>query len=492
MEYIAHKTKDTDEKQLLINHLTNTAKLAGIFAEVFNSKEEGERCGMLHDIGKYSEAFQKRINGDDIKVDHSSAGAVEAAQCEDIPAAFCIAGHHGGLPDRGGRTDCKNDGTLMGIIQRKGGESIEDYSAYKEQVSVPANKYPNKLISSSDDAFFYVHMLFSALVDADWLDTENFMNHGRVKRGIGQTHKMIAESLEKHVSGWLNPPKNSLNEKRCQILETLINKGEKEKGLYTLTVPTGGGKTVGSVAFALNHAICNSQQRIIYVIPYTSIIEQTQAVFEKIFGAENVVAHYANIEYSTDKNGLMNDVDSRRYLASENWDAPIILTTAVQFFESLFSNKPSNCRKIHNIAKSVVIFDEAQMLPVNYLRPCVWSITQLVKNYECTAVLCTATQPSLTKLVNDYMPQEYVVQELCSNSDYDNETNSTDNLFRRTSIINDGKLSDDELAERLNSESQVLCIVNSRKQAQIIFGKLKNREHSICPLLCVLYTEEIY
>ncbi len=234
-------------------------------------------------------------------------------------------------------------------------------------------------------------------------------------------------------------------------------------GLYTLTVPTGGGKTVASMAFALNHAKNHGMGRIIYIIPYTSIIEQTHAVFSEIFGEENVVAHYADVQYKTEEDGAYTD---RRRLAAENWDAPIILTTSVQFFESLYANRPSRCRKLHNIAGSVLIFDEAQMLPVPYLRPCVSAIAQLVDRYGCTAVLCTATQPSLNPLF-DACRRENTLREICP---WDL---AEDPVFRRVTFAREGTLNNARLADRLGAEKQVLCVVNSRRQAQELYALLE-------------------
>ncbi len=464
MEYLAHIAPEDGRTQSVKEHLTAVATLAADFAKPFHAEDAAFRCGMLHDVGKYSQAFQKRIRGASIRVDHSTAGAVEAAKSGDYAAAFCIAGHHGGLPDRGTAADGSGDGTLMAKIKRRAGEELADYSAYADEVSVPTAAVPQTLTETAESAFFYTHMLFSALVDADWLDTERFMRRGAILRGTGEPLTKLSEKLDAYVSKWW-ASSNVLNASRCGILRALMDAGDRERGLYTLTVPTGGGKTVGSMAFALRHAIRNGQRRILYVIPYTSIIEQTQRVFEEIFGEENVVAHYANIEYKTDENGDMCDADRRRYLASENWDAPIILTTAVQFFESLFGNRPACCRKLHNIVESVVIFDEAQMLPINYLTPCVWSITELVKNYGCTAVLCTATQPALAPLTEKMLPG-YTVRELCRQAHIDPA------VFRRTVFCRDGMLGNDALAARLNAEEQVLCIVNSRKQAQDIFAML--------------------
>lgn len=458
--YLAHRMDESS--QLLADHLNSAAKMAADFAAPFGAADAAYFCGLMHDIGKYSEAFQQRIRGKAIQVDHSTAGALEAQKCGQSAAAFCIAGHHRGLPDRGSRMDSAQSTTLLGRLKRRPGIEIEPYAAFRNEISVPACG-AGPALTSPEAAFFYTHMLYSCLVDADWLDTERFMQNGTVDRKCGEALPALMRRLEKYAAKWWDS-REALNQRRTKILRQLMQAGEKPQGLYTLTVPTGGGKTVSSMAFALRHALHNGARRIIYIIPYTSIIEQTQEIFEDIFGAENVVAHYANVEYPVDESGDLSEVDRRRYLAAENWDAPIILTTAVQFFESLFGNRPARCRKLHNIAGSVLIFDEAQMLPINDLRPCVWSITELVRSYGCTAVLCTATQPSLRPIIEDYLPGG--VQELCPDVAENYE------FFRRVSYRSEGLLPDDELARRLTEERAVLCVVNSRAQAQKLFAML--------------------
>ena len=249
-----------------------------------------------------------------------------------------------------------------------------------------------------------------------------------------------------------------INRKRAEILNDCIKKSKNAKGLYTLTVPTGGGKTISSLAFAINHVLEHKMDRIIYVIPYTSIIEQTGEIFKNILGQENVLEHHSNFDFKDDEDLIFHKLK----LSSENWDIPIVVTTNVQFFESLFANKSSRCRKLHNIANSVIIFDEAQMIPTQFLTPCLMSIAELVMSYESTCVLCSATQPSL----KDRFPKEIRINEICENTEvlYD--------FFRRTKVVNRGKLEVNQIAEELNDCKQALCIVNSKKHAIEIFSKL--------------------
>lgn len=463
MDYFAHIDEEK-QTQGMLEHLQGTAKIAAQFAEAFSVGEQGYFCGMLHDIGKYSDAFQRRIRGSGERVDHSTAGAkVATEEYRNVAAAFCIAGHHSGLPDGGNKKiDTPDSPTFCGKLSRKVGRDIEDFSAFRSELTVSAAEaIPQKFLTDAQSQTFFIRMLYSCLVDADYLDTEAFMTKGQVNRGNEIPLSKLEEKLAQYISPWWKT-KNDLNQKRCEILKTCMEAGGGERGLFTLTVPTGGGKTVSSMAFALRHAQKNKIRRVIYVIPYTSIIEQTQMVFERIFGKEHVVAHYANLEYPTDEN--LSLAQEKNYLATENWDAPIILTTSVQFFESLYANRSTRCRKLHNIANSVIIFDEAQMLPVPYLKPCIGAIAQLVQNYGCSAVLCTATQPALNRLFEKQLPNE--PREICS------EVSNLHTFFQRVTYRKVGRLSDEELAERLRDERQVLCIVNSRKQAQSIYEML--------------------
>ena len=260
------------------------------------------------------------------------------------------------------------------------------------------------------------------------------------------------------MSQWLNNKDlDTINGRRTQILKSCLEKGRSQRGLFRLTVPTGGGKTIASLAFALEHAVENKMDRIIYVIPYTSIIEQNAEVFRNILGFENVLEDHCNVDYES-KEELRP-----MQLAAENWDKPVVVTTNVQFFESLFSNKSSKCRKLHNIANSVIIFDEAQMLPNDYLKPCVEVIEELVQYYNSTIVLCTATQPAL----QSFFSKELLCQELCPDVEQQFE------FFKRTNIKNIGVITEEELASEIEGREQVLCILNTRKQVQRLYQKIK-------------------
>ena len=456
--YAAH-VRDDGTIQSIMEHSVGTALLAKKFGSVFSGEDHAYLCGMLHDIGKYSEKFQKRILEGGHIVDHSTAGAIEINKL--IPTigfllAYCIAGHHTGLPDGGSKADTSDESTLSGRLKKKL-ENYYEYTAYMNpELLLNEKLLPIKPIGGIGfSVSFYIRMLFSCLVDADFLDTEYFMDNGS-KRTTCESIKILYNKLDKYIKKFENPVKE-INKKRTEILHCCIDKSVWDKGIYTLTVPTGGGKTISSLAFALKHAKLHKMDRIIYVIPYNSIIEQNAMIFTDILGFENVLEHHSDIVYDDKDDSMTN-----KRLATENWDMPIVVTTTVQFFESLFGSKTSKCRKLHNISNSVIIFDEAQMFPVKYLIPCIRAISELVYNYGSTAVLCSATQPALNRL----FPKELVIREICEN------TKELYKFFKGTKITMIGELSDSELSDRLNSEEQVLCIVNTRKQAQNIFNLL--------------------
>ena len=474
-QYFAHKTDD-NRFQTITDHAQGTEKLAAEFAESFGFAYEAGIAGRFHDVGKYSRTFQRRLAGSNEKYEHSSAGMYlflnralsgSAGIYADMLAAHMLAGHHSGLPDTGNKNDTELEATLFGKKRRRETAGI-DFEAYKNELGelptlnelppefLPSKKCPDRWFSYQ----FLGRMLFSSLVDADFLDTERFMSDGNVVRDGGEDFERLIEKFDRYMAENFKGKTGKLNENRAQILESCRKAADQNKGIYRLTVPTGGGKTLSSMAFALGHLKKHGMKRIIYVIPYVSIIKQTVAKFEEIFGKDNVLGHYSTADYSTDENGERSAAE----LASENWDKPIIVTTNVQFFESLFSNRTSSCRKLHNIADSVLIFDEAQMLPVGLLRPCLRSIAELVKNYRATALLCTATQPALESLLAD---NSVTAGEICP----DVERMYSD--FARVRYEKLGKVSDDELCERLSEAGSALCVMNSRKGVRTIYERLR-------------------
>lgn len=471
MEYLAHSDKENGLKQTVLEHAIGTANCAEKFASSFTVPIYGKILGLYHDIGKFSKEFQNYLLYGGVKgsVDHTGAGSIEIFKTglnSKNPTFFllamCIAGHHGGLPDMGDNPKTSEKGTLL---YRLNNSSFPDYAVYKEYLpSIKSEDVPDitKNLTTAFAQMFYVRMLYSCLVDADYLDTEVFLADKTVLRsGFIDITKM--KLLVDEYTSKFDPASSALNKMRCELLKQCKDAGSDNKqihkNLYTLTIPTGGGKTLSSLSFALNRAVLTGRQHIIYVIPYTSIIEQNAGVFKGIVGKNNVVEHHMNVVYDD------TDGSNRKKLATENWDAPLIVTTNVQFIESIFANKPSKCRKLHNIANSIIIFDEAQMLPEDYLLPCVEVIKELSEHYNCCVVLCTATQPSLDKFFDNKAleiidkPKFY----------YD--------VFKRTKIKILGKLTESELAAKLKKYSQVLCIVGTKRKAQQIFELLKEEKN---------------
>lgn len=460
--YLAHLTED-GRTQTILEHLKGTASLCSAFAAAFDAEAQGQLAGMAHDIGKYSAAFQRRLHGGP-KVDHASAGAFECLKAQQLAAAFAISGHHGGLPDGGGRGDAAGTGTFWGRINRASQRNLEDYHAWQSEFSLPHANTP-AFAGTRLEGMFFTRMLFSCLVDADYTDTGAFMDNSPYLPASSSSMEELWRRLETYVSGWF-PPKGALNMQRCVILEQCMSAGAQYgPGLFTLTVPTGGGKTVASLSFALAQAKARRMKRIVYVIPYTSIIEQTAQIFREILGDENVLEFHSGVQFDQQEDDASSPETAPLTRSVETWDVPVIVTTAVQFFESLYACQPSKCRKLHNLAQSVLIFDEAQMLPLPYLRPCVWAIAQLVRHYGASAVLCTATQPALDPIFQEFAP-EIPIREICPMAEAHWES------FRRVSFQQAGTLSWMDLAARLQQQEQVLCVVNTRRAAREVFHQL--------------------
>ena len=495
MKYLAHRNQEDGREQLMVDHLWGVSKKAEKFAKVFGEQEVGQLMGLYHDVGKYSREFQEYLlQGGGKKVDHSTAGALELVMKKSsvsLPAAFCVAGHHSGLMDGGNqRADTAECKTFCGRMKRRPGKEIPDYHSYRGELIGTDDNVNSSLIGLlGSDRFagqFYTRMLFSCLVDADFLDTEEFMQRGQISRGDFDTITALKCKLDKYIAEHFLDKngqryKEPINQHRRKILAECIDAGDlvADESLWSLTVPTGGGKTVASLAFALHHAARMGKERVIYVIPYTSIIEQNAKIFKEILGDENVIEHHCQVDYSSSvDNDDTYDEQMKKQLATENWDAPLIVTTNVQFFESLFANRTSKCRKLHNIAGSVVIFDEAQMLPIDYLRPCLVTIHELTLHYGTTAVLCTATQPSLNKIFKDYKRE---IKEICRNvtEEYD--------FFKRARIeLLSQSMSLGDLAGRLQEKEQVLCIVNTKRAAGELFAALQGEDcfylsTNLCP-----------
>ncbi|RQD81878.1 MAG: CRISPR-associated helicase Cas3' [Methanocalculus sp. MSAO_Arc2] len=471
--YYAHSTDDPEKHdwQHLKEHLQNVADIASAQAGDFNGGELAYAGGLLHDIGKYSSEFQRRLEGAAVRIDHSTAGAREAQALYPRHLSrileYIITGHHGGLLNYG------NNET--GLEERLGKKNLPDYSVYRNEITstdltgfCPIFQPVQKRIGFS--IAFFTRMLYSCLVDADSLDTEAFTDQAASSiRGQYDSLEHLSQKFEDYMAAFLSSAEETpINRWRREIYEQCREKATLPPQIFSLTVPTGGGKTLSSMAFALEHLKRHGLKRIFYVIPYTSIIEQNAAKFRDVFGSRNVLEHHSNFDPETLPSDDFDSQDQLLKLSAENWDMPIIVTTNVQFFESLFSNKRSRCRKIHNLAGSVIILDEAQMLPTNYLKPCLQAISELVKNYNSTVVICTATQPKIGTLLDESLRPVEIMH-------------SPQDLYealRRVNVNDLGSLSDEELSARLQEHKQVLCIVNTRKHAQKLHDALS--EHGIC------------
>jgi len=465
IKYLAH-TKDgknfinEDGCQELKAHLLQTAELAKKKADAFDCGHAGELVGLLHDVGKYSKEFQDKIcNISKNPTDHSTAGAYilnGRNEIWDKYLGMIIAAHHTGLLDRGTRVS-QDPSTYFGKINNYDDKPLP----YKEEINIPQKITHRKITIQSDKLIqgfqlaTYIRMLFSVLVDSDFTDTENFckdINRDEIIK-YPSPEELCATLIEKLPSG-----EGTVNEIRNHVQKNCLSAAEKPQGLFTLTVPTGGGKTLSSLAFALKHAKTHGLRRIIYVIPYTSIIEQNSKVFKDYLGNENVLEHHSGIVVDGDEE------DYKVRWASENWDIPVIVTTNVQFFESLFAAKTTKSRKIHNIAKSVIIFDEAQTLPLEYLSPCMAITSELITNYGVSVVLCSATQP----LADKYMYKNIKPVEIA-----DNPEDLCERL-KRVDFIFAGEKDDDALIEEISNNHSSLVVVNSRKHAFSLYKRVKD------------------
>jgi len=498
--YFAHSSEDSGKKDWhkLADHLKGTGTRAAEFLQLLGCADFGRVAGLLHDLGKYTPEFQERLSGGRNRIDHSTAGAQVATKRYGHPIgkmlAFCIAGHHAGLANgvTGKRTSALEDRMQMTV------PALD--LIWEQEIALPAQlSHPTIKIRKDKDlntagfcASFFIRMMFSALVDADYLDTEAWYakQEGKTpRRGEHSNLCKLRERLIAHLDtlkGRSVPSK--VNILRQQVLVHARARAVKSPGVFTLTVPTGGGKTLSSLAFALEHAVHHGLERVIYVIPYMSVIEQTAAVFRDALRGDNndkvdfVVEHHST--FDEDRIGERESKNKLR-LAMENWDAPIIVTTAVQFFESLFANRPSRCRKLHNIANSVIILDEAQTLPLHLLRPCVTALDELARNWKASIVLCTATQPALAAS-SGFAGGFENVRELAP------DPRHLDQSLKRTRIVDRGTMDDDQLAGCLRVSSQVLCIVNTRRHARELYQSLGDVEGAfhLTTLMCAHHRRE--
>ena len=489
-EYVTHKLED---------HLVGVAELAARFAQEFDSAGWAHQAGLWHDVGKYSDEFQKKIrreSGYDAdahiegsgRVDHSTAGAIYAIQRHgDIGRilAYLIAGHHAGLPDW---YSADSGGKALSVRLDKP-ELLERVLEKSLPAKILNQAKPAEPCKGGSAGFaLWIRMLFSCLVDADFLDTEAFMNEGKAQARSGYPAlDEMKQAFDIYMGSKTSKAKKTkVNQIRADVLHQCREGAGEQPGVFSLTVPTGGGKTLSSLAFALEHAVKHGKRRIIYAIPYTSIIEQTADEFRKIF-PDAVVEHHSNLDWDSAKE------DHHNRLAAENWDAPLIVTTNVQFFESLFSSRTARCRKLHNIVNSVVVLDEAQLLPPEYLQPIMDAVNMLATYYRVTFVLSTATQPALNTVIDPFGRRTRRgidnVREIISDVD------SLYTGLERVDVALPENLTTpatwDDLAKELNIHESVLAVVNTRKDCHELWQRMPKGTIHLSALMCGAHRSDV-
>ncbi len=480
-EYIAHISNGS-EIQSVAEHSLCTAKMAENFS-VAELKKVIYFCGLIHDIGKYSDEFQKHIKGADLRVEHSICGAKEAGHLLNkyppltLLVQLCIAGHHTGLPDCGSINDTEDMPTLYGRLKRH----TVDYSSYSHELTVDDidfGKLDNLLrrdCKTKADLIekyaFVVRYCFSCLTDADSLDTKAFCEK-KTAEPMRCSFEECAKALDEKLSGF--KAITELQAARQELQGQAFKKISTDANIYLMNMPTGSGKTLASMRCALKR-IENSAgrlKRIIYVIPYNSIIDQTAETFEKLFSEHtDIVRHQSSFVYE-EQYDLLEDYRLAAKEASDNWDAGIIITTAVQFFESLYGDKRGKLRKVHNMANSVIVFDEAHLMPREYLEPCLRGITYITKYLDSEALLLTATMPDFRSLLEQCSEGNLNITDLIEDkTDFDK--------FSKCRFSDLGRVTDEELVRKAAEYASSLVVVNSRKKAAEVFSLCSGEKYHL-------------
>lgn len=473
--YYAHSLPNHPESdwEPLNEHLSQVAALAKEFADSFGGGAYGRLAGLWHDLGKYSFEFQdylRRTSDVDAtseqfrgRIDHSTAGAQHAACVLPKPAnrliAYCIAGHHAGLPDSVSDSEGCLDSRLIKVVPRVSGAP---HDLLKQQPPpLPSLQWATDAERNFQGSLFG-RMVFSSLVDGDFLATEHFLSSDRSQ---GRLRTSSLRDIETELQRYLaaksaSVDRTAINKMRREVLDACIEGASLTPGLFSLTVPTGGGKTLSSLAFAIRHAVTHGMRRIIYAAPFTSIIEQNADVFRQAVGSlgyDTVLEHHSAVDPVAETTWAR--------LAAENWDARLIVTTNVKFFESLFAASPSRCRKLHRIVGSVIVLDEVQALPVQVLHPSLVLLRELARNYHCSIVLCSATQPAVQRR-DGFEIGLSDVRELMP------DRSRVFGGLKRTTIEPAGHMSDADLTRAMAEERQALCIVNTKRHAVKLFDML--------------------
>jgi len=469
----AHSRNSDGQRHGLLDHLLAVGNLCAVHAEPLGAGEIGRALGLWHDLGKADPAFQSYLVASESNPsrrghgpDHKAAGALLAR--EHLGAvALLIQGHHGGL-----RTPAEFNAWLRERAGLPGTRAALEAAGplLGGREPLPHKDLPPGVNDDPLAADLFLRLLFSALVDADALDTEAHFEgaQGALRRpgtALGDLWARF-DCSQQALSGRVDTP---VNRDRQAIYEACLEAAESDPGLFRLTVPTGGGKTRSAMGFALRHALRNAQERIILAIPYISITEQTADVYRGIFETEPgipvVLEHHSGMPAAAEDDDASASAAMWSRLAAENWDAPIVVTTTVQLFESLYANTPAKARRLHRLANSVILLDEAQALPPHLLEPILDALTRLVRNYHSSVVLSTATQPAFEAIpafdrlqATEIVPQP---QRFFS---------SLERVAYEWRL--DSPLSWEEVAAALRDERQVLAVLNTRKQAIALLSAL--------------------
>ncbi len=468
--YIAHRNVFTGAKQTVKEHCENTAALCREYA-VPELKEIAFAAGLLHDVGKYQYSFQERINGTNIRVEHSTCGALAARENYSLAVLalmleYCIAGHHSGIPD-GGFPNDEESPTLYGRIHK----TFEDFEAYKKELALPhlderaflsyiLSDCNNEIGKVIDKFTFLTRYVFSCLVDADSTDTAEFCREGELPRQLKADFAACLERVNRKLESFVCETK--LQKARSALQNQAFLRSNEDAEIYLMNMPTGSGKTLASIKIALERALLKEKKRIIYIIPFNSVIEQTAEVFEKLFEEDvEILRHQSTFSYEDEENGS-EDYRKAAKSAVENWDAPLIITTAVQFFESVYSNKRGKLRKMHNMSDSILIFDEAHLMPQNYLQPCLQAVAYITRYLHSEAVFLTATMPDYEKLMRTYALADLQMISLISDK-------SMFETFRKCRYTAIGEVDIKELLSRSRSYPSSLIIVNRKADARALY-----------------------
>ena len=507
-EYIAHVRKYDDSTwatpHRLVDHLEGTSRIAETYAAKFQSGEWGRVAGLAHDAGKGRLVWQKylklksgygydeeaHLEGKAGKIPHAIHGAklVETLFGKGFGRllAYSIAGHHTGLQDWSNAEGAGQSSLQFQETQVKDMDDIDTSTIDKIRSAKPT--LPPWHFKKGLDLSLWIRMLYSSLVDADFLDTESYMD--KDKAGNRGGYCSMSELLDRFTKFITQLDETSEDTKvnviRRDIRTKCVQAASEAQGIFSLSVPTGGGKTLSSLAFALEHALEHQLERIIYVIPYTSIIEQNADVFRSAVGEDQVVEHHSSL--------AEDDSTPKSRLASENWDAPVIVTTSVQFFESLFAAKSSRCRKLHNIVRTVVILDEAQLVPVEFLAPILETMQLLVDRYQVSFVISTATQPAFNERVVDGKPFLGLknIKEIMGDK---NDIKLLYQSLKRNHVLLPDDLnvisSWEDIAKDLKRYEQVLCIVSDRKSCRALHSLMPEGTYHLSALMCGQHRSKI-